>query len=196
MAKLADSVRREWDSLRPDDVVYLLAVNPAELPQKLTNGHSAPRIPQDSLGILTLRTAEVVQILDENGRPIREPVGDQVNGYGRRPRIRRLIVNLDPAAFKADSDLKVKGRPDVYESINVVVRRNQRENNFKKQLETIQSLALSDVPVPAWLQDVFLGIGDPTSASHTRLTNQLEAVNFQDTFCDWNHLVESFPHMV
>lgn len=189
-------MRRDWDSLRPDDVVYLLSVKPTIDHRKLTNGHTAQTISQDSSGLVSLRTAEIVQILDESGRPIREPRPEQVNGYGHRPRIRRLIVNLDPGAFMADSELKEKGKPDVYESMNIIVRRNQRENNFKKQLETIQSLALSDVPVPSWLQEVFLGIGDPASASYTRLANQLRAVDFRDTFLDWDHLVESFPDKV
>ncbi|KAK4692940.1 intron-binding protein aquarius, partial [Lecanoromycetidae sp. Uapishka_2] len=193
MSKLADPVRRDWESLRPDDVVYLLAIKPTTDSRRLTNGHSAQLSPQECSGLLSLRTAEVVQILDENGRSIRESPPDQINGSGHRPRIRRLIVNIDPAAFKTDSELKEMGRTDVYESINVIVRRNQRENNFKKQLETIQGLALSDVPVPGWLQEVFLGIGDPASASYTRLSSQLKALDFRDTFVDWNHLVQSFP---
>lgn len=196
MTKLADPVRREWDSLRPEDVVYLLAVNPTKAARRLMNGQSAHGSAQDSSGLLSLRTAEVVQILDESGRSIREAAPDQTNGYGHKPRIRRLIVNLDSSAFKADSALKGSGRPDVYESMNVLVRRNQRENNFKKQLETIQSLALSDLLVPAWLQEVFLGIGDPASASYTNFANQLKAVDFRDTFVDWNHLLESFPDKV
>ena len=195
VSRLADSVRRDWDSLRPEDVVYLLAVKPLEDSSSLTDGHSAEKRPQTS-GLLTLRTAEVVQLLDENGRLIREPPPNQVNGYGSRPRIRRLIVHLDPVSFKADAELKGEGRPDFYESINIIVRRNQRENNFKKILETIQSLALSDVPVPAWLQEVFLGYGDPASATYTRLANKLKAVDFRDTFIDWQHLVESFPGKV
>ena len=193
--KLADSVRAEWDMLRQDDVIYLLAIQPSDDARKLTNGHSSQSNAHAS-GLLALRTAEVVQLLDENGRSIREPPPDQVNGYGRRPRLRRLIVNLDPAAFRADSESKDRGKPDVYETINVIVRRNKRENNFKKVLETIQSLALSDIPMPAWLQEVFLGYGDPASATYPRLSNRLKAVDFRDTFIDWEHLVQSFPSKV
>ena len=196
MNKLADTVRHDWDSLRQGDIIYLLAIESPEASRKLTNGHSKQSGEEEASGLLALRTAEVVQLLDENGRPIRETQPDQTNGYGRRPRIRRLIVNLDPLAFKADVELKERGRPDVYESLNVIVRRNQRENNFKKILETIQSLALSDVPVPAWLQEVFLGYGDPASATYARLSNQLKAVDFRDTFVDWQHLVDSFPGKV
>ena len=195
VSKLADTVRQDWDSLRQGDIIYLLTVDATEALPKLTNGHSK-HSGQEESGLLALRTAEVVQLLDENGRSIRQPQSDELNGYGRRPRIRRLIVNLDPTAFKADGQLKEKGRPDVYESLNIIIRRHQRENNFKQILETIQSLALSDVPVPAWMQEVFLGYGDPASASYARLSNQLKAIDFRDTFVDWQHLVDSFPGKV
>ena len=195
MSKLADTVRQDWDALRQGDVVYLLAVDAPVTSRGLTNGHSK-QSGEEAPEFLALRTAEVVQTLDESGRSIREPRPDQINGYGSRPRLRRLIVNLDPLAFKIDGERKEKGRPDVYESLNVIVRKNQRENNFKQILETIQSLALSDVPAPAWLQEVFLGYGDPTSATYNRLPNQLKAIDFRDTFIDWQHLVDSFPGRV
>lgn len=195
VSNLADALQREWDSLRPADLIYLLAIRPMEASRELTNGHAQLRNSQSN-GLLTLRTAEVVQLLDEKSRPIREHPPDETNGYGRRSSIRRLVIHLDPAAYKADMERKEKGRPDIYESINVVARRNQRENNWKKVLETIQNLALSDVPMPIWLQEVFLGYGDPTSASHVRLESRLKAVDFRDTFLDWQHLVDSFPGKV
>lgn len=195
VSKLVDTVRQEWDSLRQGDVIYLLAIEATEASRKLTNGHSKEG-GREASGLLALRTAEVVQTLDESGRSIKEQRSDPMNGYGSRPHIRRLIVNLDPSAFKMDAERKEKGRPDVYESLSVIVRRNQRENNFKQILETIQSLALSDVPVPAWLQEVFLGYGDPASATYARLSNHLKAIDFRDTFIDWQHLVDSFPGKV
>ena len=195
VSRLADSVRKEWEALRPDDVVYLLAVQHSDISRRLTNGHSAEAAaPKPSF--LFLRTAEIVQLQDENRRPMREMTSNQSNGDGRRPRLRRLIVNLDAAEYKPDLERKIKGNPDVYESINVIVRRKGRENNFKKVLETIQNLALSDVPIPSWLQEVFLGYGDPTSASYAQLSNRLKTVDFRDTFLNWQHLVESFPGTV
>ena len=195
VSRLADSVRKEWEALRPDDVVYLLAVQPSDISQRLMNGHST-KANSHRPNFLFLRTAEIVQLQDDNGRSMREMPSDQWNGDGRRPRLRRLIVNLDAAEYQSDLERKAKGSLDVYESLNVLVRRKGRENNFKKILETIQNLAVSDVSIPSWLQEVFLGYGDPTGASHTRLSNCLKTVDIRDTFLDWQHLIESYPGAV
>ncbi|KAI4206841.1 MAG: hypothetical protein LQ346_000903 [Caloplaca aetnensis] len=196
VSRLADHVRREWESLRPDDVVYLLAVDPVETPRNLTNGHAAHATSRD-FGIRSLRAAEVEQVLDDSGRMIRDmPPDIAANGYVARPRLRRLLVKLDTAAFQTDTAGKSKGQPDVYESINLVIRRKGRENNFRKILDTIKSLALSDIPVPDWLQEVFLGYGDPTSATYNKLSACLDQIDFRDTFLDWKHLVESLPDRV
>ncbi|KAL9104746.1 MAG: hypothetical protein Q9163_000358 [Psora crenata] len=194
VSRLADNVRRDWDSLRPEDTIFLLAVSPSNDPRRLTNGHTGHNT--DGSGISALRVAEVVQLLDENGRPVRDPIPGQVNGYGRRPHIRRLIVNLDAAAFQADSERKEKGTPDVYETMNLLVRRSKRENNFKKVLGTIRNLAVSEIVFPSWLQEVFLGFGDPRSVTYKNLPNRLQSVDLRDTFLDWQHLVESFPEKV
>lgn len=188
VSRLADNVRREWESLRPDDTIYLLTLLPGNSTTEMVNGHNGR-----ATTITRLRTADVVQILDESGRPIRGAPDDQMSGYANRPQIRRLLVNLDAVAFTADTAGKENGSPDIYHSINVIVRRNQRENNFRKILQTIQTLALSDVVVPEWLLEVFLGYGDPASATFSRLKTQLSAVDFRDTFIDRQHLIDSFP---
>ncbi|KAL8944007.1 MAG: hypothetical protein Q9216_000716 [Gyalolechia sp. 2 TL-2023] len=195
VSKLAESVRREWESLRQDDVVYLLAVDPKENSQSLTNGHAAHATNRD-FGIRFLRAAEVEQVLDEDGRVIRDVSVETANGFMRRPRLRRLLVKLDTAAYNSDIARKCEGQSDVYEQINLIVRRKGRENNFKKVLETIQRLASSDIPVPGWLQDVFLGYGDPTGATYTKLSNRIDELDFRDTFLDWKHLVECLPDRV
>lgn len=192
--RLADSVRREWESLKQDDVIFLLAVEPLEGAHRLTNGHST-QAGQARSGLKFLRTAEIVQVQDGNGRPIRENIDRDGQGY-RRPQRLRLLVNLDATAYKSDNERKSKGTIDVYESINVIVRRKGRENNFKRVLETIQSLALADIPVPGWLQDVFLGYGDPNGATYSRLENRLKSLDLRDTFLNWQHIVESLPGKV
>ncbi|PWY69848.1 DEAD helicase superfamily protein [Aspergillus sclerotioniger CBS 115572] len=186
VGRLADHIRMEWESLRPDDVVFLLAV------QSDGASKSGLRDPE-SPSLKHLRTAEIVQVLDENGRPLREPVSGQSNGHRYRPRVRKLLVNLDPAAFKADKDSLTQGKPDVYPLINVIARRKGRENNFRSILDTMQKLIVSDITLPSWIQDIFLGYGDPAGARYTQLPNRLRSVDFRDTFLDWQHLIESFP---
>ena len=195
MSNLAESVQREWDSLRPDDVVYLLAVKAND--DLTTIEPIQSTLPSASrAGLLNLRTAEVVQLLDENGRTVRDPSLQQVNGYNRRARTRRLLVNVDASAYKYDEERKNTGKRDVYDTVNVIVRRKGRANNFKRILESIRILALSEVPLPAWLQEVFLGYGDPAGATYSRLSNRLKSIDFRDTFLDWQHLTESLPGMV
>ena len=187
VGRLADHIRREWESLRPDDAIFLLAV------QQSSSDKFWLREQSEGPTLTHLRTAEVVQVLDDNGRPLREP-GGRANGYSR-PRVRKLLLNLDTAAFKEDRDRTLQGKQDIYPLINVVARRRGRENNFKSILETMQKLIVSDITLPSWFQDIFLGYGDPAGARYTELPNRLKSVDFRDTFLDWQHLVESFPGM-
>ena len=187
VSRLQHPVRREWDQLKPDDVVFLLTVEgPDDVSMK--NGIDRHNT-SEKHGIQTLRCAQVVQIQDENGRPIRE----KVSVDAPRARQRRLIVHIDAKQYQEDMDRVALGRPNLYEHINLVVRRRGRENNFRPILESIRRLTLSDIPAPSWLQDVFLGLGDPTSATYKRLPNRLHSIDFRDTFLDWQHLIESLP---
>lgn len=47
--------------------------------------------------------------------------------------------------------------------------------------------------MPSWLHEVFLGYGDPSSASYKSLKNSPKTMDFRDTFLDWDHLQSSFP---
>jgi intron-binding protein aquarius len=185
VGRLADNIRKEWESLRPDDTVFLLAVTSPATSTTLNF--------TDRPSLTHVRTADVVQVLDENGRVLREPQQNSENGFTRRPRIRRLLLNLDAATFQADSDKQSQGKREIYPLINVIVRRKGRENNFKPMLQTMQQLITSDIALPSWLQEIFLGYGDPASARYTELPNRVKSVDFRDTFLDWQHLVESFP---
>lgn len=189
LSRMNDAVRSEWDSLRPDDVVFLLYVKAKDDTRMLTNGNTGSRHAEQSFQFL--RAAEVSQVLDDNGKPMR--VQDKANGYNRRSRQRRLVLRLDTKSYQEDLANKSKGHQDPYEHLNFVVRRKGRENNFKSMLESIARLALSDVALPQWIQDVFLGLGDPAGATYTNLPNALRSVDFRDTFLDWQHLQDSFP---
>ncbi|KAG0634185.1 P-loop containing nucleoside triphosphate hydrolase protein [Tuber brumale] len=189
-ARLSEDVRRDWDSLRPDDVVFLLAVKGVDEGDRvITNGSPDKLNTAEKFGVKCLRAAEVVQLLDQDGRLIKAGDGQARRAGGRR----RLHVRLDPEMYKIDADDLKAGKLDAYDSINVLIRRKGRENNFKPVLESIQELTQADVPMPTWLQEVFLGYGDPAGAHYSKLPNQPRSVDFRDTFLDWQHLVESFP---
>ena len=190
VSRIPDNVRQEWEQLRPDDIVFLVASRkPRTKPQ--TNGVTSTSSLEDA-PLSYVRSAEVAQVLDEKGHPLRSSE-QQVNGFARRPRQRRLIVKLDPTAYADDLSRQQKGQGDVYESLNLIVRRGARENNFKPILDSIRWLAVSDVPLPSWFLDVFLGLGDPTSATFTNLNSALKTLDFRDTFIDWQHLREALP---
>ncbi|KAF7559329.1 hypothetical protein G7046_g4827 [Stylonectria norvegica] len=182
--KLGDGVRRDWDTLRKDDVVFLLAIEPP--PSKSETNGGGPLTEAESLGVLTVRTAEVIQVTDEKGRHVRE-------GAGNLDSKRRIQLKLDPQTFTKDTERAAAGKPDVYGRINLILRRGRRENNFKPVLESIRNLVLSEVPLPAWLHEVFLGYGDPAGATFKNLPNRAKKVDFRDTFLDWQHLTESMP---
>jgi intron-binding protein aquarius len=190
VSRLQFGVRRDWEQLRPDDVVFLVAIEGQD-DVPVRNGHHDDAITGEQVGLHKLRCAQVVQVLDENGRPLREQA--RADGFAPRVRQRRLLVNIDAKQYKHDMDNTTEGRPNVYEHITHIVRRRGRENNFLPILESIRRLTLSDIPAPSWLQEVFLGYGDPASASYQRLPNRLHSIDFRDTFLDWQHLIESLP---
>ena len=193
-SRLSDRLRLEWDSLRPSDVVFLLCVNTSSVSE--SSIYSSGTAASPASAIKHVRTAEVAQLLDGDGRPLREPHHDQINGFTERPSQRRLLINLDPVAFKADQDRLGSGMPDVYSTLNVLVRRNRRENNFKPILDTLQSLAVASAHLPLWLRDSFLGYGDPRLSSYRNLPNRIQTLDYRDTFLGWQHLKESFPGRV
>ncbi|KAK3638686.1 hypothetical protein LTR22_017704 [Elasticomyces elasticus] len=196
VSKLQEGVRREWEELRMGEVVYLVGVQPIEKENKSeVKGKQTLLTSAERAGVKVLRCGIVVGVLDDKGRMLRRDDGDGgeslVNGGGGRPRQRRLLLKLDAEAYKSDLARVAAGGKDVYDSINLVIRRRPRENNFKPVLESLRQLALTpDLPVPSWLQEVLLGYGDPAGASYKRLEGRLRKVDCRDTFLDWGHLVE------
>ncbi|KAH7313312.1 P-loop containing nucleoside triphosphate hydrolase protein [Stachybotrys elegans] len=182
--RLGDNVRKGWDSLRPDDVVFLLAVE-APPEEQVSNG-GGPIGEAAKLGVLHVRTAEVIQVTDERGRHARE-------GAANLDTKRRIQIKLDPQSYAEDAERAAAGKTDVYGRINLLLRRDKRENNFKPVLESIRHLVLSDMPLPTWLHEVFLGYGDPAGANFKHLSNRVKKLDYRDTFLDWQHLVESLP---
>ncbi|KAK3944238.1 hypothetical protein QBC46DRAFT_305372 [Diplogelasinospora grovesii] len=185
LRRLTGNVRREWESLRPDDVIFLLAVD-ATKAKKVANG-GGPLTDGEKLGLVSVRAAEIIQVIDDSGRAIRD-----ANAYfegHRRGNTRRIQLRLDAKLYRQDTE----GKRNVYEGVNLLVRRSGRENNFKPVLESIRDLTLSDVPLASWLHEVFLGYGDPAGATYKQLPNRIKRIDYRDTFLDWQHLISSLP---
>lgn len=144
---------------------------------------------------------------------------DERNG-GRSGHKRTLLIRLDPAQYYAD----MKNSESCYESLNLVVRRKAKENNFRSVLDTIRSLINMEAigrAVPSWLYDVILGYGNPDSAHYRNMPSvslsQLspevvatvasikhelgesaddydEIFDYVDTFTSADHVTASFPN--
>lgn len=186
-------VKREWDQLREHDVLFLMSVTPPDLPEgERFDPAFLDQLPVEQwpnvLGIQSVRGAEVIEMLDEEGNNMSEGRPDQRNdpvGDGRTVRVR-----LDAAQYQIDMD---NGDSEKYSNFNLVLRRKPKENNFKAVLETIRSLMNSqDTVVPAWIHDLFLGYGDPGSAQYFKMDTMLTEMDWRDTFLDRDHLLASF----
>lgn len=184
LQRMGMNVRSEWDSLRSEDVVFLLAVEPTTRASARNDGDA--ELEHMKLGLRYVRAAEVMQVTDEKGRHARD-------GATNLDSKRRIQLRLDSNTYAKDAERAAAGKPDVYGRMNLLLRRNRRENNFKPVLESIRSLVLSGTPLPSWLHEVFLGYGDPAGATYKNLGNRVKRLDYRDTFLDWQHLVESFP---
>ncbi len=107
--------------------------------------------------MLFVRTAEVLQVLDDQGRAI----GDHTSYFDghRRGSSRKIQLKLDANSYKEDSE----GKRNVYDAVNLIMRRSGRENNFKPVLDSIRNLCLSDASLASTLlHEVFLGYRGPS----------------------------------
>ncbi|CCJ30552.1 unnamed protein product [Pneumocystis jirovecii] len=191
---IAEELRRQWESLRQGDVVYLLSIKSIDDLKETPEMNASFALKS---GLRYLRTAEVDQILNHDGRPLKiveqlaqEDEFEMVK-TGRK-RVLRLFI--DPYNYKIDNDKTLyEEGDDVYSSINLIVRRPPKDNNFKPILESLKNLAHTSVSLPSWFEDIFLGFGDPSNALYYNLETRPSSLSFPDTFLDWNHLLECFP---
>lgn len=180
-------IQDEWENLRTHDVCFLITVRPTQ-PIGTRYNHREPFIPQ--VGLVFVRGCEIEGMLDANGRVIEDGPDPRPQLQGEQ---RTFRVWLDCNQYRLDSEQLNAGGDDVYEEFHIIMRRKPKENNFKAVLETIRHLMNTECVVPAWLHDILLGYGDPGSAHYKRMPNQERELNFNDTFLDPEHLVESFP---
>ncbi|KAG9303733.1 hypothetical protein G9A89_018630 [Geosiphon pyriformis] len=193
LGRYTESIRNEWDSLKQHDVLFLMTI---EADEQTAEKYRDDLPFRQHFGLKYVRGCEVSEIIGDDGKPIDEVGKPRIED--RKPKIsgnmRTLRVLLDTNQYKLDMDRYSKEKDeDVYETFNILMRRKPKENNFKAVLETIRDLMQSELVVPDWLHNVFLGYGDPGSAHYRRMPNPPKEIDFRDTFLDYDHLEESFP---
>lgn len=218
---LGGQIRKEWDELREYDNLFLIGVDATSvhngLPPSIDEDTVRGKINSDGndfefpkrYGILAVRGCMVIEVKDEYGNILSDPMYEKDSSHVQQSHKRYVKIQLDPAQYAADAT--GTGSPfgiNVYQLLNVVMRRHGRENNFKAILETIQGLmqGVGSIhrSVPKWIQPVLLGHGDPKSATYTSLnmkkfasitngvTSADASLDYGDTFLDEKHLRDSF----
>ncbi|KAG0259623.1 hypothetical protein BG011_002514 [Mortierella polycephala] len=192
--KYTDAIQAEWEAIREHDILFLLTIEAHDDIDEEWDGKESFR---RHYGLKHVRGCEVVSVIGPNGRPFDYKKSDpQLIQDHRTGNTRTFRVALDANQYKIDQEMAKKtGGRDVYQTFNIVLRRKPQENNFKPVLETIRDLMQSDLMVPEWLHDVFLGYGNPNSAHYSQLQRQVREIDFRDTFLDLDHLKASFPGM-
>jgi len=196
LRKLTPKVRGEWLSLRRHDVLFLLSVH-ASIPSSVVRHQDSGELFRKTFGVRYVRGCELMSMTDELGNDLNDPrLTDEQREHVLRSPVRQLHVLLDPAQYQLDVERhpdrrhEEAGRSVVYNAINLVVRRDQKENNFRSLLSTTRQLMNSTSSLPGWLQDVLLGYGDPSLAN----LGEPHTLDFADTFLSEEHLRQSFPN--
>lgn len=177
-------IRNEWDRLKRHDVLFLINLNKQNISSDLIQ---APPVKYT-------RGCEIVYIYDEENNEItdfelknkKKPVGNK----------RRLHVILDPVQYHQDLNNKKINVEEMYSGVNLLVRRKPEQNNFKAILETIRDLINTVTIIPSWLENIFLGYGDPNQAKYTNLKKIEKKIDFKDTFIDDEHYETTFTKNV
>ncbi len=106
---------------------------------------------------------------------------------------RRVQVYLDGIQYNQDLKASENNVEEIYSSFHLLVRRKPKENNFRAILETIRDLMNETTVIPPWLENIFLGYGDPTTADYRKLNDfTLSKMDFYDTFLNEAHFENAF----
>ncbi|RKP18539.1 P-loop containing nucleoside triphosphate hydrolase protein [Rozella allomycis CSF55] len=171
VSMLNDTLRREWESIRQNEVLLLLSI---QATPETNTAYSKDKSFKDHYGITMIRGCEVYEKAEDESE-------EKIEGY------KTVKVYLDVNQY--DNDLK-NGRDGEYSMFNLVMRRKPRNNNYKGALSSIRELMKKDIELPEWSRDIILGYGDPNSVK----IKEEGLLNFCDTFVDESHLIESFKN--
>lgn len=190
-------ITEEWESLRPHDVLFFLTIKATRYEDDIID--ESEENFRKLYGVEYLRCGEILEILDNQGNPIDydKPNPDDPQGKRGIGLMRTIKLALDTSQYQMDLETILKeGKTgtlteELYGTFNLMVRRKSKENNFKAVLETIRALMNTRNAVPEWLDDVFLGYGDPSSCTNVEI---MESCDFVDTFVSLDHLKSSLSN--
>lgn len=122
--RLAPHIRSEWDSLREHDIIFLMSVTEAK-----KQGGDGPDVAGSTRkdvarqlrvrdSVVSIRGAEVVQVLDEAGKLMNDFSDGDSRGKSPAGTKRVIRVQLDPAQYFKDA---TSNNLAVYEGFNIVV---------------------------------------------------------------------------
>ncbi len=110
-------IRDEWDSIKKHDVVFLITI----APNKYVDEQIDPsKHFLERYGVKFIRGCEVMELMDEQGNPIRDMYEDVDAKNKKSGHERTLKVKMDSSQYQ--KDLNSQDR-DVYGSFNLLVRR-------------------------------------------------------------------------
>ncbi|CAI5735374.1 unnamed protein product [Hyaloperonospora brassicae] len=154
--------RKYFDCYQTKEVVFLVTVRATadegcEIMGFQEQARDKGSFPEN-YGVQYVRAAEVMRVTDVAGNAINDE-----NPIGKGSK-RTFKLALDGVQYKNDLEA---GQLEAYEQVNLLVRRQPRDNNFKAVLDTLSGAwrdADKEELLPAWLHDLFLGYGDPAAA--------------------------------
>ncbi|ODV95619.1 hypothetical protein PACTADRAFT_50315 [Pachysolen tannophilus NRRL Y-2460] len=170
--KVSHEFRKEWDNLSKGDIVFLLQIIRPDSISNSTNSKSKP-----SNALKLMRSAEVLEILDGNGKPL--------SSFSKNDnRRRRLYVNIDPKQFVKDSS-------KIYEGFSFIVR--NRDNALKNRMDTIKEIIKYDkIELPEWFNDYFLGFENMNKCDYRNQENRPLFLKFNEIFNSVDNLKDVF----
>ena len=180
-------LRQEWERLHRHDILFLVTV----VPLVEVGTRFDPRKPfKDQIKVTAVRGCEVHGLIDNEGKVVEEMEHHEAL-KSLTGDVRKYRVWLDPNQYFLDQN---NDQAEVYYSLNLVIRRDPKTNNFKAVLSTIKQLLNTDFVVPDWLQDLILGYGEPDSAHYSKLASPIATIDFNDTFLSTQHVIDAFPN--
>lgn len=199
-------IRNEWDKIKKHDILFLITFqliksNDSELQEKqreenksLNNNENKQKKQKSKFNldiVKHVRGCEVNFLYDTDNNEFSE----MENVHMKKPvgLSRRVQVILDGIQYNQDLIASDNNIEEIYSSFHLLVRRKPKENNFRAILETIRDLMNETTVIPPWLENIFLGYGDPTTADYRKLNDfNLSKIDLYDTFLDDSHFKEAF----